>query len=171
MRNENWALRYRDGEGENFLKLHVIFFELLIVFLLEQIICWVCVWITNLSFQFVLWNQTMSYKCAFSSIALHKMRTSRILAVDFAKPALILCNENIGVRYAGHSHWQNIKKTKETKDLAKCKAYSGFVRLLRKEVFRKSKSIYVLHYCSMSMKIELAAAIIHHSVYEICQKF
>lgn len=85
----------------------------------------------------------MSFKCAFSLNTFHRARISRFLSAELSKPAFVLCTKKIGVRYAGHSHWQNIKKTKETKDQAKCKAYNVVIRQIRKEVFSKSSSYYI----------------------------
>lgn len=53
-------------------------------------------------------------------------------AIEYAKPALVHYPIQLIVRHAGHSHWQNIKHTKEANDRRKCQQFQFFIKLIHK---------------------------------------
>lgn len=64
-----------------------------------------------------------------------------------------LCGK-IFVRYAGHSHWQNVKGTKQAKDLMKNQMYNKYIFLMRKAVYGNTIIFYIFRaHCFKLLRI------------------
>lgn len=66
----------------------------------------------------------MFMKCMVKSVSSCAWKSCHVLPSHHVKNSLFFLNTKIGVRYAGHSKWQNIKHTKAAKDLQKNQLYN-----------------------------------------------
>lgn len=67
----------------------------------------------------------------FNCLFISSLKSRQIVCVNCIKPIFIY-GDRISVRYAGHSHWKNIAKTKAVKDLEKSRMYNYYISNMKK---------------------------------------
>lgn len=79
----------------------------------------------------------MFIKCITNSVSSFALKYCRTATTSHqARASFFLLNEKLGVRYAGHSKWQNIKHTKLAKDQQKSQLYNKHLDEIRLAVRR-----------------------------------